>query len=157
MIILVMFTFKQIGYLWDVLGPISSNFYIHDQQKTNVIYQFKRPLGDCISGSNSIYVGLTSMTLSRRLTRHFSHTSSLAQHLKKHSSQQLNFGKFIPKTTILEQQNNTQKLQTIEALHIRNIQPKLNRINFETSANIVPYSQLILCAKWIYNVLNDRT
>ena len=37
---------------------------------------------------------------------------------------------------ILEHQNNKQKLQILEALHIRNIQPKLNRINFETSANV---------------------
>ena len=40
-------------------------------------------------------------------------------------------------TTILEHQNNEQKLQILEALHIRNIQPKLNRINFETSANVL--------------------
>ena len=40
-------------------------------------------------------------------------------------------------TTILEYQNNKQKLQILEALHIRNIQPKLNRINFQTSANVL--------------------
>ena len=39
--------------------------------------------------------------------------------------------------TNLEQQNNKQKLQILEALHIRNIRPKLNRINFETSANVL--------------------
>ena len=54
-------------------------------QKTNVIYKFKCPLGDCISDNNNIYVGLTSNTLSRRLTMHLSDTSSIAQHLKKHS------------------------------------------------------------------------
>ena len=30
-----------------------------------------------------------------------------------------------------------QKLQILEALHIRNMQPKLNRINFKTSANVL--------------------
>ena len=54
-------------------------------QKTNVIYKFKCPLGDCISDNYNIYVGLTSTTLSRRLTMHLSDTSSIAQHLKKHS------------------------------------------------------------------------
>ena len=50
-------------------------------QKNNVIYQFKCPLGDCISDdNNNIYVGLTSTTLSRRLTMHLSDTSSIAQH-----------------------------------------------------------------------------
>ena len=39
------------------------------------------------------------------------------------------------KILILDHQNNKQKLQILEALHIRNIQPRLNRINFQTSAN----------------------
>ena len=39
----------------------------------------------CISDNNNIYVGLISTTLSRRLTMHLSDTSSIAQHLKKHS------------------------------------------------------------------------
>ena len=56
-------------------------------QKTNVIYQFKCPLGDCISKNNdNIYVGLTSTILSRRLTMHLSDTSPIAQHLKKKNS-----------------------------------------------------------------------
>ncbi len=106
-------------------------------QKNNIIYQFKCPFGDCISENNNIHVGLTSTTLSRRLTMHLSDTSSIAQHLKKNiHAQQQNYGNFLPKT-ILEHQNNKQKLQILEALHIRNIQPKLNRINFETSANVL--------------------
>ena len=52
-------------------------------KKNRVIYQFKCPLGDCISENNNIYVGLTSTTLSRRLTMHLSDTCSIAQHLKK--------------------------------------------------------------------------
>ena len=52
-------------------------------QKTNVIYKFKYPLGDCISDNNNVYVGLTSTILPRRLTMHLSDTSSIAQHLKK--------------------------------------------------------------------------
>ena len=52
-------------------------------QKNNVIYQLKCPFGDCISDNINIYVGLTSATLSRRLTRHISDTISLA--FKKHS------------------------------------------------------------------------
>ena len=49
-------------------------------QKNNVIYKFKCPLGDSITDNNNIYVGLTSTTLSRRLTMHLSDTSSIAQH-----------------------------------------------------------------------------
>ena len=40
-------------------------------------------------------------------------------------------------TTILEHQNNEQKLQILEALQIRNMQPTLNRINFQTRANVL--------------------
>ena len=45
--------------------------------------------------------------------------------------------KILTENTISEQQNNKQKLQVLEALYIRNIQPELNRINFETSANVL--------------------
>ena len=45
-------------------------------QKTNVIYQSKCPLGDCIS-ENNIYVSLTLITLLRRLAMQLSNTSSI--------------------------------------------------------------------------------
>ena len=108
-------------------------------QKNNVIYKFKCPLEDCISdNNNNIYVGLTSTTLLKRLTMHLSDTSSIAQHLKKHSCPTTQLRKIlIDNTTILEHQNNKQKLQILDALHIRNMQPTLNRINFQTSANVL--------------------
>ena len=40
---------------------------------------------------------------------------------------------------LLEHQNNKQKLQILEALYIRNLQPALNRINFQTSANVLKF------------------
>ena len=53
-------------------------------------------------------------------------------------AQQQNYGKILTdNTTILEQQNNKQKLQILEALHIKNIQSTLKRINFQTSANVL--------------------
>ena len=67
-------------------------------QKTNVIYQFTCPVGDCISENNNTFVGLTSTTLLRRLTVHLCDTSSIAQHLKNIHAQQQNYGKFLPKT-----------------------------------------------------------
>ena len=58
---------------------------------------------------------------------HLSDTSSIEQHLKINIYvQQQNYGK-----------HNKQNLQILEALYIRNIQLKLNRINFETSANVL--------------------
>ena len=95
-------------------------------------------LGDCISENKNIYVSLMSTTLSRRLTMHFSDTSSVAQHLKKHSCSTSEFQKILTEnTTILEQQNSKQRLQILEGLHIRNKRPNLKKINFETHANIL--------------------
>ena len=70
---------------------------------------------------------------------HLSDTSSIAQHFKKNiHAQQHNYEKILTdNTTILEHQNNKQKLQILEALYIRNLQPALNRINFQTSANVL--------------------
>ena len=87
-----------------------------------------------IFGGN-IYVGLTSTTLSRRFTMHlsvpyycFKKTFMSNNRITENSYR---------KTTILEHQNNKQKIQVLKALHIRNIQPKLNRIYFETSDNVL--------------------
>ncbi len=60
---------------------------------------------------------------------HLSDTSSIAQFIP--------YNTITDNTTILEHQNNKQKLRILEALHIRNMQPTLNRINFETSANVL--------------------
>ena len=62
----------------------------------------------------------------------------IAQHLKKHSCPTTQLRKILTdNTTILEHQNNKQKLQILEALHIRNLQPAFNRINYQTSANVL--------------------
>ena len=68
---------------------------------------------------------------------HLADTSSIARHQKKHSCPMTEFQKILTESTILLEQQNKQKLQILEVLHIRNIQPKLNRINFETSANVL--------------------
>ena len=44
---------------------------------------------------------------------------------------------------LFEQQDNKQKLQILEALHIRSMQPKLYKINCETSANVLKCLQLL--------------
>ena len=51
-------------------------------EKTNILYMFKCPLGDCVSKENNAYVGLTTTTLSRRLTIYLNDSNSIALHLK---------------------------------------------------------------------------
>ena len=75
---------------------------------------------------------------------HLSETSSIAQHLKEHSYPTTELRKILTdNTTILEHQNNKQKLQILEVLHIKNMQPTLNRIHFQTSANVLKYLYLL--------------
>ena len=46
---------------------------------------------------------------------HLSDTSSIAQHLKRHSCSTTELWKILTENTILEHQNNKQKLQILEA------------------------------------------
>ena len=57
--------------------------------------------------------------------------------LKKYSCPTTQLRKILTDNAILEHQNNKQKLQILEALYIRNLQSALNRINFQTSANVL--------------------
>ena len=69
---------------------------------------------------------------------HLSGTSSIAQHLKKYPCPKTELRKILTdNTAILEHQNTKQKLQILKALHIRNKQPTLNKINFQTSAKVL--------------------
>ena len=88
-------------------------------QKPNVIYQFKCPLGDCMSENKNIYVSLTLTTLSSRLTVHLSDTSLIAQHLKKHSCPTTEFRTILTDNTkILEQQDCKQRFQILDGLSV---------------------------------------
>ena len=111
-------------------------------QKIKVIYQFKCHLGDCISDNDNINVGLTSTTLSRILTMRLSDTSSITQHLKKkRSCPTTELRKIlIENKTILDHKK---KILILEALHIRNMQPTLNRINVQTSPNVLQWLYLL--------------
>ena len=74
-----------------------------------------------MSENNYIYVGLISITLSRRLTMHRYNTSSIARHIKKNiTAQKMSFRIFFTENTaILKQMNDRQQLQIFEVLHIR--------------------------------------
>ena len=83
-----------------------------------------------------IYI-LTSTILLKRLIMHLSDTCSLAQHLKNVHAQQLNFGEFLPKTQYLNNKITRKNYRFSRHYILRIYNPKLNRINFETSANVL--------------------
>ena len=63
---------------------------------------------------------------------HLSNIRTIAQHLKKYSCDTTELWKILNEnTTIFEHQNNKQKQQILEAQYIKNVQHKLNRIDFK--------------------------
>ena len=90
------------------------------------------------SKENSEYVGLTTTTLSRRLTMHLNESSSITFHLKNHSFPNSKFWKIlVENTTIIANKNDKLQLQILEAQHIKTKNPKINKNNFENSDNVL--------------------
>ena len=73
-----------------------------------------------VTKENNVYVGLTTTTLSRRLTMHLDDSCSIALHLKTHSIPKSKFRKIlIENTAIIAHEINKLRLQILEALHIK--------------------------------------
>ena len=73
-----------------------------------------------VTNENNTYVGLTSTTLSRRLTMHLNDSNSIALHLNTRSISKYKFRKIqVQNTTILGHEINKLRLQTLEALNIK--------------------------------------
>ena len=104
-----------------------------------VVYMIKCPLEDCVSNKNNTYVGLTTTTISRRLTVHLRDSSSIPYHLKTYSVPKYEFRKIlVENTTIITYEINKLRLQILEALHIKTKKKnKINKINFENRGNIL--------------------
>ena len=76
----------------------STSPFIELLDRTNVVYMFKCPLGDCVSKDNNICVDLTTTTFSRRLTMHLNDSSCIALRLKTHSILISKFQKILVET-----------------------------------------------------------
>ena len=99
---------------------------------------FKYHLGDCVTKKISAYVGFTTTTLSRWLSMRLNDSSSIALHPKTHSIPKSKFWKILAeKITIIAHKIDKLWLQILEALHIKTKKPKINRINFENSNNVL--------------------
>ena len=96
---------------------------------------------DYVSKENSAYFGFTTTILSRRFTMHLNDSSSIALHIKNHFIPKSKFRKIlVESTTIIACKIDKLRLQILEALHIKKTKknkPKINRINFENSDNVL--------------------
>ena len=93
-----------------------------------------------VSKENRAYVGLTTTTLSRRLTMHVNDSSSIALHHKANSIPKSMFQNIlVENTTLIAHKIDKLRLRILKALHIRKRQKKtkISRMNIENSDNIL--------------------
>ena len=111
--------------------PVSTN-------QTNVVYEFKCPVGVCDSSVDNKYIGHTRTTLSRRLTLHLNDSSAIYQHLKTHKELPGPLREnLVNNTKIIHTSACSKRLEIIEALYIKIKNPTLNKINFSYGFNIL--------------------
>ena len=67
--------------------------------RTNIVYMFKCSLGDCVSNENNTYVGLTTTTLSERLTMPLNDSNYITLYLRSHSLPKSKFRKILDGNT----------------------------------------------------------
>ena len=95
-------------------------------KQTNVIYSYKCSIGDCALRDNCKYIGHTVTTLSRRITMHLQNGGPKT-HTELHHHQRLTRQHMVDNTTIIDRSSNRRELQVLEAIHIRDKDPIINK------------------------------
>ena len=95
-------------------------------KKTNVIYQFSCPYEDCQLRRTGDYIGLTTTTLSRRLTMHLQNGAP-SEHMLQVHKKHITRKDLTENTMILRNMHDKRRLPVLEALLIREKQPHLNK------------------------------
>ena len=93
-------------------------------QHSNVGYEFSCPNEGC-KLRNMNYIGMTTTTLSRRLTMHLQ-SGSIKDHMREQHQSTLNRKELTENTKILKYCHDSTRLLITEALLIRNKRPTLN-------------------------------
>ena len=91
-------------------------------KRTNVVYKFKCPIPGC----PETYVGMTTMTLSKRISCHSQEGNIFAHFMTAHNSRPPTRDVMTEAFEIIDCETNTRKLQILEALHIAKIKPSIN-------------------------------
>ena len=103
---------------------------VRDMAKTNLIYDFNCKIGECmhLPQKQVRYTGLTTCTLSRRLSFHLQNGAILQHALQKHN-RRLTRKEIVSSTKARYYENDTNKLEILEALIIRFEDPNVNKQN----------------------------
>ena len=95
-------------------------------QAVNVVYEYHCPIGDCAHRSNSLYIGHTTNTLSRRMTLHLQ-DGAPKKHTEKFHKQKLTRSMIVDNTSIIARCMDRRRLTVLEAVYIRDRDPVINR------------------------------
>ena len=93
---------------------------------SNVIYSYKCSIGDCALRDNCKYIGYTTTTLSRRITMHLQNGGPKT-HTETHHHQRLTRKHMVDNTTVIDRSHNRRELHVLEAIHIRDKDPLINK------------------------------
>lgn len=99
---------------------------VDNLQTSNVIYEFKCKEGECELLAEAKYIGMTTTTLSRRLTMHLQ-SGAIKKHLRDVHKRDLTRQDLVDNTTIAKHVTDFSRLQVLEALRIAKVQPVLNQ------------------------------
>ena len=102
---------------------------IRDLARTNLIYDFLCSMGECShlqKRSDRAYSGLTTCTLSRRLTLHLQN-GAIKQHCIEKHGRKPTRSEIVEMTKARYYENDIQRLETLEALIILSEEPVINR------------------------------
>ena len=94
------------------------------EAKTNIVYKFKCPEGNCES-PEATYIGLTSTTLRRRLQYH-RNQGAIFQHFTEKHDRRPTVDELLQATTVISQENTRKRLMIAEAVYIKLQKPSLN-------------------------------
>ena len=94
-------------------------------KQANVVYFYKCTKGDCALLPKSGYVGLTTTSLSRRITMHLQ-TGGPKTHTEKYHDSPLTRQDMTENTQILTKTSDRRRLPVLEAVFIRELDPQIN-------------------------------
>ena len=105
------------------LGP-----KIRDLAKTNAIYQYDCKIGECTHLPKNLiaYTGLTTCTISRRLSNHLQ-KGAILEHCKDNHGTTITRKQLEESVKIRYLENDNNRLCILEALIIREEDPELNK------------------------------
>ena len=93
-------------------------------QKSNVIYRYTCSRGNC-EALPSTYIGMTTMRLTRRLSYHLNNGAP-KNHAQKIHKVKLERAHLNENTEIIATHNDNRRLEILEALYIKELNPNLN-------------------------------